>query len=112
MARKRIYSCLFLSGFLALAAAFLWGQQKTEPSDATNAEQGGFKIRTEVNMVNVPVTVRRPEGGFIKGLSQGSFQVFEDGVPQEIVFFAQEGLPVRMQRNDLSKISSRKMSFR
>jgi Ca-activated chloride channel family protein len=96
MARKGIYLRLFLFGLLGLATVFLWGQQQTGQTDAIKAEQEGLKIRTEVNMVNVPVTIRRTEGGFIKGLLQSSFQVFEDGVPQEIVFFAQEGLPIRI----------------
>jgi VWFA-related protein len=47
-------------------------------------------------MVTVPVTVRRPEGGFIKGLLQDSFQIMENGEEQEIAFFAQEGLPTRI----------------
>lgn len=77
-----------------LAAVFLWGQQK--PPDTQNKEQEGFKIGVEVNMVNVPVTVRRPEGGFIKGLPQSAFHVYEDGHEQEIILFSQEAVPTRI----------------
>jgi len=86
---------LMLLGLPALTAIFLWGQQPKQP-DASNKGQEGYKIGVEVNMVSVPVTVRRGEGGFIKGLPQKAFRVFEDGEPQEIVFFAQEGLPTRI----------------
>ena len=85
---------LFLS-IPALATVLVWAQQQPQ-SDLQKAEQEGYKIGVEVNMVNVPVTVRRPEGGFIKNLSQDSFRILENGQPQEITFFAQEGLPTRI----------------
>jgi Ca-activated chloride channel homolog len=95
MGRKKLYACLLviLSTF---TAAFLWGWQEPRKADQETEEQKPFTIGVEVNMVNVPVSVRKPEGGFVKGLSQKSFQIFEDGKPQEIVFFAQEGLPTRI----------------
>ncbi len=80
---------------LVPATLLLWAQQQ-DPSNVPGSDQEGFKIRVEVNTINVPVTVRRPEGGFVKGLSQSDFRIFEDGKPQEIVFFAQEGLPTRI----------------
>jgi Ca-activated chloride channel homolog len=95
MIRKKIRLHLFL-GLLAFTAVFLRGQQQPKQADPSNKEQEGYKIGVEVNMVNVPVTVRHAEGGFIKGLSQDSFQIFENGESQEIVFFAQEGLPTRI----------------
>jgi VWFA-related protein len=74
-----------------------WSQQPAEPRPAERDRgQEGFKIGVEVNMVNVPVTVRKPGGGFIKGLPQSAFRIAEDGEEQEILFFAQEGLPVRI----------------
>ena len=82
--------CLMLLGAAVLAAGVLWGQQQPKQ------DQEGYKIGVEVNMVNVPVTVRRPEGGFIKELSKSAFRIYEDGHPQEIVFFAQEALPARI----------------
>ena len=64
--------------------------------DSTSNDQGGFKIGVEVNMVTVPITVRKQEGGFIKGLPQSAFQIYEDGHRQDIGLFAQEGLPARI----------------
>jgi Ca-activated chloride channel family protein len=93
--KKKTTSFLFcfLCAFLAV---FLSGFQQSKQPDTANQNQDAFKIGVEVNMVSVPVTVRRPEGDFIKGLSKDSFHVYEDGEPQEIVFFAQEGLPARI----------------
>jgi Ca-activated chloride channel family protein len=69
------------------------GSQAGQPS---GAGQEGYKIGVEVNMVTVPITVRKPEGGFIKGLSKESFHVMEDGQRQEILTFTQEALPARI----------------
>ena len=94
--RRKTNMVLLLLSFTTLTAMFLWGRQQVDPSNATGKDQEDYKIRVEVNTIDVPVTVRRPEGGFIKGLSQNDFRIFEDGEPQEIVFFAQEGLPTRI----------------
>ena len=96
MMRNKLYLRLFLLSLLALASAFAWSRQQTGQPGQDGENQQDFKIGVEVNMVNVPVTVRRPEGGFIKGLSQDSFLILENGEPQEIAFFAQEGLPTRI----------------
>ncbi len=50
----------------------------------------------EVNLVTVPVTIRKPGGGFVKSLPQSSFRITEDGEEQEILTFAQEGVPTRI----------------
>jgi Ca-activated chloride channel homolog len=94
--RGKIKIGLLLFVCMVPATILLWGRQQPDQSDAAGKDQEGFKIRVEVNTVNVPVTVRRREGGFVKSLSQNDFRVFEDGKPQEIVFFAQEGLPTRI----------------
>jgi Ca-activated chloride channel homolog len=93
--RKKINIGLLIGCFI-LTAVFLWGRQQPDPSNSAGKDQEGFKIRVEVNTISVPVTVRHPEGGFMTGLSQNDFRVFEDGRPQEIVFFGQEDLPTRI----------------
>ncbi len=73
-------------------------QKKPEPQkpEPPKNEQQAFQIKAEVNMVTVPVTVRKPGGGFIKGLPQSAFHVAEDGEEQEIVLFAPESVPTRI----------------
>jgi Ca-activated chloride channel homolog len=91
------YKYLLFLCFLGLTAVLLRGQQQPPPSDQKGKEQEeGFKIGVEVNTVNVPVAVRRPEGGFVKGLSRSAFHIYEDGEDQEITLFAQEGVPTRI----------------
>jgi Ca-activated chloride channel family protein len=96
MTRNKFNVGLLLLIGTIFTTMLLWGSQQTDPSGAAGQDQEGFKIRVEVNTVSVPVTVRRREGGFVKGLSQNDFRIFEDGEPQDIAFFAQEGLPTRI----------------
>jgi Ca-activated chloride channel homolog len=90
------YKKLLLLCCVVLSAVFLWGQQKSQSTDQTPASNKDFQIIMEVDMVNVPITVRKTEGGFIKGLPQSAFHVYEDGEEQEISTFAQEGVPTRI----------------
>lgn len=95
MHRSRFYLSALLI-IVAATAVVLRGQQQPGPGGAQENGQEGFKIGVEVNMVTVPVTVRRQEGGFVKALPKSAFRIYENGEPQEIVFFAQEGLPTRI----------------
>jgi Ca-activated chloride channel family protein len=47
-------------------------------------------FHSEVHLVNMTFSVRDPDGKTATGLGAGDFNVFEDGVRQEIRFFARE----------------------
>ena len=96
MAPKSILASFLLLLLFIPADLLLWGQQTSTEPESEVPDQGGFKIGVEVNMVTVPITVRKREGGFLKGLPKSAFHLYEDGEPQEIAFFAQEGLPTRI----------------
>jgi Ca-activated chloride channel family protein len=66
--------------FLALAPPALTAQQPT------------FRANTE--LVNVNVTVVGPDAQPIDGLTEDQFEVFEDGVKQELKFFAAGEMPL------------------
>jgi Ca-activated chloride channel family protein len=54
-------------------------------------------IRVDVNLVNVAFAVRDAHGALAAGLTQDDFQVFEDGAPQKISFFARSAdVPVTL----------------
>lgn len=90
------------SSLLALAAAvLLWPGglellRSQQRPDEQKKDQEPFKIGVEVNLVAVPVTVRKPDGKFFKGLPQSAFSIYEDGVKQDIEYFAQEGVETRI----------------
>ncbi len=72
-------------------------EEKKKPSDQEQKkQQDAFQIKAEVNMVTVPVTVRKPGGGFIKDLPKSAFRIAEDGEEQEILMFAPEAVPTRI----------------
>jgi Ca-activated chloride channel family protein len=54
----------------------------------------GARIRMNVDLVLVPVTVTDPMNRLITGLEQEDFQIFESGAVQQIKTFASEDAPV------------------
>ena len=53
-----------------------------------------YTIRVSVDMVVLHATVRNHKGTPVSGLAEGDFQVYEDGVLQEIKYFSHEDIPV------------------
>jgi len=51
-------------------------------------------IRSDVDVVLVPVTVTDPMNRFVTGLDQDAFEVYEDKVKQKIVSFGSEDSPL------------------
>jgi VWFA-related protein len=86
--KRLLFICLSV-----LAATFLWSYKSNGQDKEQNKE---FVITSDVDMVNVPVTLRKSDGDFLKGVPQKAFHIFEDGEEQEIVSFAQEAVPVRI----------------
>lgn len=54
-------------------------------------EIGTFSLKVDVPLVNLPISVLTGNGQFIPGLKQDNFKILEDGVPQKIDTFAQQG---------------------
>jgi VWFA-related protein len=61
------------------------------------AQQQGPVIRTQVNLVNLFVTVRDKSKRIVTDLKQDDFKVSEDNQPQQIAFFSKEvTLPITL----------------
>lgn len=54
----------------------------------------GFRISADVQQVVLPVTVTNRQGGFVTGLNESAFTVYEDGKPRKIGFFSSRDVPV------------------
>jgi len=71
-----------------------------EPQSASQEEQsdqpGGFRIGVAVDQVFLSVSARRVSGGFADDLTRENFRVFEDDIPQEIVNFYSEKVPIKV----------------
>ena len=84
----------FLAGSL-VASALVFGQEADE-----SVEDSGFVIRTESNLVVVPLHVYRKKSS-VNGLGKASFELYEDGVKQNIAFVegpAGDGQPAEAGR--------------
>ena len=53
-------------------------------------------FRASVDLVSLNVTVTDPTGRFMTNIDPAVFQVFEDGVKQEITFFNRSNLPIAL----------------
>jgi len=97
MSRRAISAFLLLAAFAVPGA---WGQAPTaptQPATPPEAQAGDASIRTDVNLVDVLFTVMDRKNKMVSDLGQNSFEVFDDGRPQQIRFFSQQtDLPLRV----------------
>jgi Ca-activated chloride channel family protein len=77
------------AGFVAAIAATLLAMDVT-----AGAQQPSF--RTSVDIVSLNVTVTDGTTHFVTDLEQKDFQLFEDGVKQEVTFFNKSNLPIAL----------------
>src|SRR5579885_3606185 len=75
-----------LSPLLLIAAQSASAQIAGQPE--------GANFSADVNLVVLHATVGNRKGGFVSGLHQENFHVFEDGQLQTIRFFQHEDVPV------------------
>jgi Ca-activated chloride channel homolog len=71
---------------LLMAASSAGAQTASQPGSAT--------FSADVDLVVLHATVTHKNGGFVSGLGQENFHVFEDGQPQTIRLFQHEDVPV------------------
>ena len=64
------------------------GKQTKKPTPAETEQQGADTIKVETSLVTVPVIASDRNDLYIPDLRQDEFTIYEDGVKQEIVFFA------------------------
>jgi Ca-activated chloride channel family protein len=70
------------------------GQTTASNTDAKGGESKEFTIQTTSRLVLLDVSVKDAAGGFVSGLTQSDFKVFENGKPQTISQFANSDIPV------------------
>jgi Ca-activated chloride channel family protein len=76
---------------VCLAAA---GATHAQAQQLHGNDTPGTVFRTGVDLVALNVVVTDPEQKFVTGLSVDNFAVFEDGVQQELSFFASRDVPL------------------
>jgi VWFA-related protein len=65
-----------------------------EPVRPRSQADNPFVISVHVNMVVLHATVLDHKNVLVSGLDKQNFQIFEDGVPQQIKYFRHEDIPV------------------
>jgi Ca-activated chloride channel family protein len=63
---------------------------------ATATQKAQEKIRVQSNLVVLSVTVKDANDNLVSGLRQDDFRVYDDDVEQNILTFADEGLPLSL----------------
>src|SRR5436190_16522103 len=87
----------------ALICLLCWAQTGTLASDGT--------FRSGVDLVSLTVIVTDIRDKFVTGLSQQDFSVFEDGIQQDVSFFAAAHVPLDLAiLLDMSSSMSDKMT--
>lgn len=69
-------------------------QQPTDTQPAVPPQPAGTTFRSNTELVALNVTVTDPVEHYVTGLSKDDFAVFEDGVPQDVTFFAASNVPL------------------
>src|SRR5687768_5465999 len=78
------------------------GQDKKQNPDppakapATAGQQPNEKLQLRARLVSMTVTVSDSLGRFVTGLQKKNFEVFDDGVKQEIAHFSDEDAPLTL----------------
>ena len=80
---------VILAALIAVAALTAAAQQN-------DTDEALPSFRTGVDVVSLNVTVTDADNRFITDLDQNNFQIFEDGVLQEITFFSRARLPIAL----------------
>ena len=86
-----------LAVFLAKAAQINPAAPPTPQAQESPEKQTSdprARIRTTVELVVVPVTVKDPKGNLVADLGKNDFRVLEDGVEQQVSVFATDAVPL------------------
>ncbi len=85
------YRCLiaFISLFFT---PFVSGAQGTQPSQT--GSEDAYTLRMNANLVILSATVRDRHNALVPGLKKVNFQVYEDGIRQQIKDFSHEDIPI------------------
>jgi VWFA-related protein len=86
-----ILRCLVALFFLIYLSSVVYPQKS--PS-AESPQSDPYTIRMDVEMVILRATVQDHKGLPVSGLGKDNFQVYEDGVLQQITYFTHQDIPV------------------
>jgi Ca-activated chloride channel family protein len=80
-----------ITGVILLFGVFLGADPSTQTAQEKTQD---YTLRTTSRLVLLDVSVKEAKGGFVSGLTQDQFKVYEDGKLQDISQFANADVPV------------------
>jgi VWFA-related protein len=80
----------------AVAGAIIAAALLGTPSGLLGQQEQQPRFKTGVDVVNVSATVTDTNGRFVRNLKLNDFRLYEDGVPQPILYFSSERVPVSL----------------
>jgi len=98
---------------LSVSTACIFGQ------DVAHQDKN-YAVSVDVQLVQLPVSVLDKDGRLVNGLRKDDFEVFEDGVEQEISFFTHDDVPISVglvidnsasMHNKRERVNSAALSF-
>src|SRR6266480_5194043 len=98
---RRLFCLAFLATTALLAGAqqlpTLAGQDQTSPDQSQTRDEAMSTLKVNVDVVQLFFNVKDKKGGLIPNLGKDDFQIFEDGKPQTIKYYAAESnLPLTL----------------
>ena len=85
-----------LPGAAVAIAMFVASIGAQQPTGRSQDEDGAFRFKSGVELINVTTTVSDSSGRFVSGLHKEDFLVYEDDQPVEITHFSSERVPVSL----------------
>ena len=114
---RRLAILLSLTLLTGLSLTLL---SQTRANPGSQQQPGEFKVRVDVDLVELPVSVVDKNGDAVEGLTQANFQVLEDNKAQDITLFKHEDIPLSLglvidssgsMRNKKEKVHSAALTF-
>ena len=81
-------------GLFGAVAAFLSSPAAAQTPPTPPVDEGRLQFAVSVETVTLDVVVTDKKGRFVPGLARESFEVLEEGLPQELSFFTAQFTPV------------------
>jgi Ca-activated chloride channel family protein len=91
---RRVPLCYGLVAAVASVLGSSLAAQTPPPPPEEPAHEGRLQFAVSVETVTLDVVVVDKKGRFVPGLTRESFEILEDGLPQDLSFFTAEFTPV------------------
>ena len=94
--RRTFFAAPIVLAVFALLSILVVAPRAQQDAGRSADEDGAFRFKSGVELINVTTTVSDSAGRFVSGLRKEDFLVYEDDQPVEITHFSSERVPVSL----------------